>query len=302
MRVLLTGSSGQVGGALLPLLQRNHTVVAPSRRDFDLATPASLAAHLGAIKPDLIINPAAYTAVDRAEDEPALASMINGEAPAAMAKWAAAHSVPIVHFSTDFVFDGTGERSWSEMDSTGPLSAYGLSKLDGEIRVRGAGGPHLIVRTAWVYAALGANFMRTMIRLARESEVLRVVADQYGTPTAASTIARSLTQILEQGAGDLPTLFARADGLVHLTNAGSTSWHGFATAIVDGLKARDVALKASKVIPITTADYPSKAKRPSNSRLDLTRLKSVYKIAPSPWQDALASELDAFVALDVKAT
>jgi dTDP-4-dehydrorhamnose reductase len=300
MRVLLTGATGQVGGTLRPLLEA-HAVIAPNREEFDLSTPISLVDKLEAIKPDIIINPAAYTAVDRAEDEPALALTINRDAPAAMAKWAAAHSVPMVHFSTDFVFDGSGNRAWREGDTTGPLSVYGQSKLAGEAAVQDAGGAHLIIRTAWVYAARGVNFMRTMIRLAKERDTLRVVADQFGTPTSASTIATSLVGILEQGGNDLPAAFARADGLLHLTNAGSTSWHGFASAIVDGLKARGVALKASEVVPITTGDYPAKARRPANSRLDLTRLGEAYQIAPAAWQDELAAQLDAFIAFEAKA-
>jgi dTDP-4-dehydrorhamnose reductase len=302
MRILLTGTAGQVGGALLPLLLKGkHTVIAPEQEDFDLSKPELLASHLEAVKPDLIINPAAYTAVDKAEDETALAFVVNGEAPGELAMWAAARSVPMIHFSTDFVFDGSVNRSWREEDPTGPLSVYGRSKLAGEEAVRGAGGPHLIIRTAWVYGARGANFMRTMIRLARERDTLRVVADQHGTPTSTATIATSLVQILEQGAKDLPASFARADGLVHLTNSGSTNWHGFAVAIVDGLKSRGVPLKAGEVTPITTAEFPSKAKRPANSHLDLTRLKQVYGVIPSPWESSLAAELDAFLALEAAA-
>jgi dTDP-4-dehydrorhamnose reductase len=221
---------------------------------------------------------------------------INAEAPAAIARWAAANNVPLVHFSTDYVFDGGGGRAWREDDPTGPLSAYGRSKLAGEEAVRRAGGPHLVVRTAWVYAAKGTNFMRTMIRLARERETLRVVADQLGTPTSARTIAAALTEIIDQGIADLPAAFARSGGLVHLTNSGSTSWHGFASAIVEGLRGRGVALRVTEVVPIGTADYPTRAVRPANSRLDLTRLQTVYGVSPSAWQEALAQELDVLQA------
>jgi dTDP-4-dehydrorhamnose reductase len=302
MRILLTGTAGQVGGALLPLLLNGkHTVIAPGREGFDLSKPGSLAGNLESVKPDLIINPAAYTAVDKAEDETALALVVNGEAPAEVAKWAAANSVPLIHFSTDFVFDGSTNRAWREEDPTGPLSVYGRSKLAGEEAVRGAGGSHLVVRTAWVYGARGANFMRTMIRLARERDTLRVVADQHGTPTSASNIASSLVHILDQGEKDLPATFTRAGGLVHLTNSGSTNWHGFASAIVDGLKSRGLPLKAAEVMPITSAEYPSKAKRPANSHLDLTRLNEVYGIVPPAWENSLAAELDVFMALEAAA-
>jgi dTDP-4-dehydrorhamnose reductase len=298
MRILLTGTQGQVGGALLPLLQTRGTVIAPNEIEFDLTKLDALAARLEELKPDFIINPAAYTAVDKAEDEIGPATLINAEAPAVIARWAAANKVPLVHFSTDYVYDGSGNRAWREDDPTGPLSVYGRTKLAGEEAIRRAGGPHLVVRTAWVYAAKGANFMRTMIRLARERESLRVVADQWGTPTTARTIAASLTQIIDQGFADLPATFARAGSLVHLTNSGSTSWHGFASAIVEGLRTRGVVLKAAEVVPITTADYPTKAVRPANSRLDLSRLADTYGIAPAPWEDALAVELDTFLAED----
>jgi dTDP-4-dehydrorhamnose reductase len=296
MRILLTGASGQVGSALLPLLRTRGTVLAPTEMDFDLSKPAAVAALLDELKPDFIVNPAAYTAVDKAEDEVDLAMLINAEAPGAIARWAAASNVPLVHFSTDYVFDGSGDRAWREDDLPGPLSVYGRSKLAGEEAVRRSGAPHLVVRTAWVYAAKGANFMRTMVRLARERETLRVVADQLGTPTSARSIAAALIGIIDQGISDLPAAFARGGGVVHLTNSGSTSWHGFASAIVDGLRGRRVALKATEVVAITTADYPTRAVRPANSRLELTRLQTVYGLSPLAWQEALAMELDAFVA------
>ena len=296
MRILLTGASGQVGSALLPLLRTRGTVLAPTEMDFDLSKPAAVAAQLDELKPDFIVNPAAYTAVDKAEDEVDLAMLINAEAPGAIARWAAASNVPLVHFSTDYVFDGSGDRAWREDDLPGPLSVYGRSKLAGEEAVRRSGAPHLVVRTAWVYAAKGANFMRTMVRLARERETLRVVADQLGTPTSARSIAAALIGIIDQGISDLPAAFARGGGVVHLTNSGSTSWHGFASAIVDGLRGRRVALKATEVVAITTADYPTRAVRPANSRLELTRLQTVYGLSPLAWQEALAMELDAFVA------
>jgi dTDP-4-dehydrorhamnose reductase len=173
-RLLLTGTSGQVGGALRPLLQENAELLTPQRAQFDLADPETLADSLDELKPELIINPAAYTAVDRAEDEADLAFRINAEAPAALARWSAQHNVPLIHFSTDYVFDGTGDKPWREDSFTSPLSVYGASKLAGEKAIQETGCSHLIVRTSWVYAAEGKNFLRTIIRLSRERKELRI--------------------------------------------------------------------------------------------------------------------------------
>ncbi|PSO16481.1 dTDP-4-dehydrorhamnose reductase [Bradyrhizobium sp. MOS003] len=295
MRILLTGTAGQVGGALLPLLQGRHDVIAPARAQFDLSKPEALPGKLDEFRPDLIVNPAAYTSVDKAEDEAALAFVVNGKAPAAMAAWAAERGVPMVQFSTDYVFDGKSRGVWREDDPTGPLSVYGASKLAGEAAVRSAGGPHLVIRTAWVYAAQGANFMRTMIRLAKERDTLRVVADQFGAPTTAATIASSFIEILERAEPDLSGSFARANGLLHLTNSGSASWCDFAGAIITGAQSRGILLKTTEVVPIVTAEYPTKAIRPANSLLDLQRLEEVCGIKPPAWQTALADELDAYV-------
>ena len=297
MRILLTGTSGQVGGALLPLLRHSHEVLAPKRAEFDLSDSKALAAALDRLEVDLIINPAAYTAVDRAEDEPELAFRINAEAPAELARWAARHDVPLVHFSTDYVFDGSGETPWREEDRCHPLSSYGRSKWEGEIAIQASGAHQLIIRTSWVYAAQGTNFLRTMNRLARERGELRVVADQFGAPTSASSIAETVTMILARSASaaELAKDFAAADGLVHLANSGSTSWHGFASAIVEGLKARGQPVKASAVHAITTKDFPTKAVRPANSRLDLSRLRQVFGVTTPPWQQALRRELDILV-------
>jgi len=293
MRVLLTGVDGQVGGALLPALGDKAAVVPMTPAELDLACSEAIVPTLDRIAPDLIINPAAYTAVDRAEDERELAYRINGEAPGHIAGWAARHGVPLIHFSTDYVYDGSGERPWREDDVTGPLSVYGASKLAGEDAVRAAKGPHLIIRTSWVYAAKGANFLRTIARLAAERPELRIVADQVGAPTSAQLIADAITMMVTKHASDLAGLFAAANGLVHVVAAGETSWHGFAGAIVEGLRARGTPLKTEAIVPIHTRDYPTKAKRPANSRLDLGRLHRVFGITTPHWRDALAIELDA---------
>jgi dTDP-4-dehydrorhamnose reductase len=292
MRILVTGATGQVGGSLVARLSASATVLAADRSVLDLAEPHTIIGTLDRLAPDIVFNPAAYTAVDKAEDEPELAMRINAEAPGAMARWAAARNVPLVHFSTDYVFDGSGERAWREDDAPQPLSVYGATKLGGENAIRNAGGTFLIVRTSWVYAAEGKNFLRTIAQLARERSELRIVADQIGAPTSAALIGDAVAGMLSEGLESLRERCAHAGGLVHLAASGETSWYGFACAIVDGLKARGVALTAERIVPIASADYPTKARRPRNSRLDLSRLQSIFGIAPPPWQNALSPELD----------
>ncbi|UQR66599.1 dTDP-4-dehydrorhamnose reductase [Bradyrhizobium sp. C-145] len=301
MRILLTGTGGQVGGALQPLLARLGTIIAPNLNEFDLSKPDRLVGALDTFQPDLIINPAAYTAVDRAEDERELAFRINAAGPEVIAKWAAKRRVPLVHFSTDYVFDGSGKAPWREDSPTGPLSVYGASKLAGDTAICAAGGPHLIARTSWVYAAKGANFLRTIARHAAERKELRIVADQIGAPTTARTIANAIADIVLPNLSNLNELFARKGGVVNLVCTGETSWHGFASAIVAGLRSRGLRLEVESVIPIATADFPTKAIRPGNSRLDLSRLKKQFGVTTPNWQDALSVELDDFVALQEKA-
>jgi len=296
MKILLTGAGGQVGGALRRLLQDRANIVAPTRETFDLSQPAGLAEKLDSIGPDLIINPAAYTAVDRAEDERETAFRVNAESPGVMAQWAARRRVPLVHFSTDYVFDGSGERPWREDSAPRPLSVYGESKLAGDRAIAGAGGPHLIARTSWVYAATGANFLKTIVRLAGEREELRIVADQIGAPTTAGAIARAMVEMLQSADGDVAAMFERRGGVVNLVCAGETSWHGFATAIVSGLKARGAQFAVKQIVPIASSEFPVKAKRPFNSRLDLTRLRERFDIVMPTWQQALDLELDALKA------
>jgi len=292
MRILVTGVTGQVGGALLKLLGPLPCVVAAGRDELDLAQPDQITSVLDRIAPDLIVNPAAYTAVDRAEEERDLALRVNAEAPGLIARWAAARSVPLIHFSTDYVFDGQGSRPWQEDDRPNPLSVYGASKLAGEQAIRSAGGPHLIIRTSWVYAANGSNFLRTIARLGKERRELRVVADQFGAPTSARLIADAVVSIVWQSPGTVAECFAAVGGLLNIAAAGETSWYGFAVAIVEGLKARGVRLAVENIVPISTADYPTKARRPVHSRFDLTRLRETFGIGTSKWQDGLTIELD----------
>jgi dTDP-4-dehydrorhamnose reductase len=292
MRILVTGTTGQIGSALLSPIASLGKVLPVVRRDLDLGLGESIEPTLDRLNPDLIINPAAYTAVDRAEDEPGLAHAINAVAPGVIARWAATRRVPFVHFSTDYVFDGSREGPWREQDPTLPLSVYGVSKLEGEKLIRSANGAHLIVRTSWVYAARGQNFLGTIARLAAERDELRIVDDQVGAPTSARSIAEAITRLLANGRSDLPRYLATAGGIVHLAAAGETSWHGFASEIVKGLRARGIAVKARSILPIATKDYPTRAVRPRNSRLALDHLAHSFGIIMSDWKVGLKRELD----------
>ena len=296
MRILVTGASGQVGGALVPRLKGLGRVIASNADTLDFATPDAIAAALDRFAPDLIVNPAAYTAVDQAEEERDLAMAVNAQAPAAIARWAAAHAVPLIHFSTDYVYSGEGERPWREDDAAQPLSVYGASKLAGDRAILSGGGTPLILRTSWVYAARGENFLRTMARLARERAELRIVADQIGAPTSAALLADAVTDIVAAGLDALRVRAFAARGLAHLAAAGETSWHGFACAIIEGLRARGVKLAVERTFPIRTEEYPTRAKRPHNSRLDMSRVRDVFGLTPMTWPAALAPELDALAA------
>jgi dTDP-4-dehydrorhamnose reductase len=267
-------------------------VLAPTAGDFDLSRPHELSARLDHFMPDLIVNPAAYTAVDRAEDEPELAFRINSEAPAAISQWAARARVPLIHFSTDYVFDGSGSEPRREDSATGPLSIYGASKLGGDTAIAASGAPYLIVRTSWVYAANGTNFLRTIARLAKERKELRIVADQFGAPTSAKTIADVVANIIPRDRAEMDTLFEERKGVVNVVCSGETSWYGFATAIVNGLKARGLGLEVESITPIRTDEFPVKAKRPANSRLSPERLRREFGMDTPTWQDALERELD----------
>jgi dTDP-4-dehydrorhamnose reductase len=292
MRILVTGGSGQVGSALAPRLGPIGTVLAPNRGVLDLTELESLPGRLDQLAPDLIVNPAAYTAVDKAEDEPELAMAVNGKAPGVIARWAAARRVPLIHFSTDYVFDGTGERPWREEDRPQPLSVYGATKLAGENEIRSAGGISLIVRTSWVYASAGSNFLRTISRLARDRKELRIVSDQIGAPTSAALLADALGRVVAGGIDNVHRCCEDGQGLAHLAASGETSWHGFACAIIEGLRARGCPLAVESVMAIRTEDYPTKATRPLNSRLDLGRWRMLTGETPPHWRDALAPVLD----------
>lgn len=295
MRILITGVTGQVGAALVPRLSPFGTVISADRTLIDMTRPGEIAGRLDELAPDVIVNPAAYTAVDKAEDDRDAAFLVNATAPGAVARWAADKRVPLIHFSTDYVFDGSGTTPWKETDSPSPLSVYGASKLAGETAIREAGGPHLIARTSWVYAPVGANFFRTIMRLANEREELRIVADQFGAPTSAAIIADAIAAMFSDARG-ISEIVARSGGLVHLTASDSTSWHLFASAIIEGLRAKVVPLKTTQIVPIATSDYPVKARRPLNSRLDLTRLSRDLGISTPHWSQGLKAAIDEVTA------
>lgn len=289
MTILLLGANGQLGQELRRALAPLGTIVATTRSgalpdgsacevaDFD--QPASLAALLDRFRPTVVVNAAAYTAVDRAEDDREAAFRANAEAPGVLAHWCAQAGVPLVHYSTDYVFDGQGTRPYREDDATAPLGVYGASKLAGEQAIRAAGGRHLIFRTAWVYASHSANFLRTMLRVGAERDVLRVVADQIGTPTPAALIADVTAQALQHDGA--------LSGTWHLTAKGETSWHGFAEAIFADAVATGVLPRAPNVEAITTAEYPTPAKRPAYSHLDVAKLEQDFGVVLPRWQDGL---------------
>jgi dTDP-4-dehydrorhamnose reductase len=295
MRILVTGVTGQLGGALQTRLKGLGTIIGVDRTALDLSRPEIVAAVLEEMKPNILVNPAAYTAVDKAEDEPALAMQVNSDSPGAMARWAANNDVPFIHFSTDYVFNGAGDRLWREGDEAQPLSQYGASKLAGEIQIRAAGGCFLIFRTSWLYAAKGSNFLRTIARLACKQTELKVVADQIGAPTSAALVADAVARILAGGQTELRAKVAAANGLVHLSASGEASWYLFATEIVEGLRSRGVRLAVERVVPIRSDQYPTRARRPLNSRFDLGRLKETFGITTPHWREALAAELDELV-------
>lgn len=289
MTVLVFGGNGQVGQELLRALAPLGKVIATTRSGqlpdgsacemADFGQPDSLPTLLDRLQPSVVVNAAAYTAVDRAEQEVDAAFAANAQAPGVIARWCAAHGVPLVHYSTDYVFDGQGRAPYREDEPTAPLGVYGTSKRDGEDAVRLAGGRHLIFRTAWVYASHGANFLRTMLRVGSEREQLRVVADQIGTPTPAALIADVTAQAL-QHPGHL-------SGTWHLTASGQTSWHGFAEAIFAEALAAGVLAKVPAVEAIPSSEYPTPAKRPAWSVLDNRKLQQDFNIVLPAWQDGL---------------
>jgi dTDP-4-dehydrorhamnose reductase len=297
MRVLVVGRYGQIGtelGLRLPRAGHDHVALEPP--ELDLTSAASIAAALREVQPEAVINAAAYTAVDKAEDDTALAMAVNGDGPGLLGEATAALGIPVVHYSTDYVFAGDKPEPYHEGDEPAPVGAYGRSKLEGERRLLAANPRSVVLRTAWVCSAHGGNFVKTMLRLGRERPELGVVADQHGAPTFADDLADAAIALL-------PRLTAEqagspAFGVFHLTGTPFTTWHGFAAAIFAGAAQRGQPAPVLKAI--TTADYPTKARRPANSRLDCSRLAAVHGIAAQDWRQGLDRCLDAL--LDQKET
>ena len=285
--ILLLGRQGQLGWELTRTLAPLAPVLGLARGDLDLADADAIRTTVRAVRPRLIVNAAAYTQVDNAETETELAMAINADAPAVLADEAKRAGAALVHYSTDYVFDGAAGRPWRETDPTRPLNAYGTSKLAGEKAIAASGVRHLIFRTAWVYADRGRNFLKTMQRLARERDELRVVADQRGAPTWARLIAEATALVLaatRRGDGGWDALADRG-GLYHLTAAGETTWCGFAEAIVAAMAPADGA--RARVVGIPTSDYPMPATRPAYSVLDCGRLAHAFGIRLPDWRDSL---------------
>lgn len=294
MKLLLLGGNGQVGRELRRSLAPLGDVVVGTRdgegadERADFAAPASLEELIARVGPDVVVNAAAYTAVDRAETDADAAFRINAEAPAALARACAAGGALLVHYSTDYVFDGRGDRPYREDDATAPLGVYGASKLAGEQAIHASGARHAILRTAWVYAPHGNNFLLTMLRLGAGRDELRVVADQVGAPTSAAWIADATAAILRHG--------VQASGIWHLVADGQTSWHGFAQAIFDEAHAAGLLARVPQVQPIATSDYPTAATRPAYSVLDTSRLRADFRIQPPHWRDGLSAVIARLAA------
>lgn len=287
-KILLTGRTGQVGHELERSLQGLGQIIALDRDKFDLSNLVQVRNVIRDLKPDVIVNPAAYTGVDKAETEPELAMLVNAEAPAMMAAEAKKLGAAMIHYSTDYVFDGKKITPYVETDPTSPINVYGMTKLKGEQAIQEAGIPHLILRTSWVYGTRGKNFLATIMRLSQERDELRIVVDQFGAPTWSRTIADTTARIValldcnKGSAIQASQAWQELSGIYHLTGQGRTSWHGFASAIIENA----LMVRKPNVVPITTQEFPLPAPRPSNSSLDCGRLKIRFGGLPQ-WEDAL---------------
>jgi dTDP-4-dehydrorhamnose reductase len=303
-RILIIGATGQIGHELVAALAPLGEIVAPTRYELDLSEPLSIRDGLSAVRPGLVVNAAAYTAVDRAESAAAECARINADAPAFLAAECKRRNVALIHFSTDYVFDGSSKRPYVETDATAPLNVYGRTKRAGEEGVAAAEGASLIFRTSWIYGVRGSNFARTMLRLAHEKQTLDVVNDQAGSPTSAISVARGVASVLQ-------SIRANADenwfsaiqpvaGIYHMTAAGATTWYEFAVSVLlDDPRADDQTCR--KVTPIRTADYPTPARRPLYSVLDNSKLMSQFGVRLPSWQDGWREVADQLRVSAVRA-
>jgi dTDP-4-dehydrorhamnose reductase len=284
-RILLTGITGQVGQELQQTLASLGEVVSVGRDRVDFSQPEAVQQLMETVKPTSVVNAAAYTAVDKAESEPDLAQLVNAASPGVLAKAASRINAGLIHISTDYVFDGTQSSPYLETDATNPLGVYGATKLAGEAAVRAECDRHFIIRTAWVYGAKGkGNFVKTMLRLGAEREELRVVTDQIGAPTWSKDLAGAIAQLI-------PQLSADTTGTYHYTNSGVCSWYDFAIAIFEEAQQLGFPLKIQRVIPITTPEYPTPAKRPAFSVLSLKKISTLLGTHPPYWRQSLRSML-----------
>lgn len=292
--ILITGGTGQVGGQLVKLLAPSGRVIAPGRAELDLTNIDAVRRILRAERPSWIVNAAAYTAVDKAEGEPGLAYAINADAVRTLGEEAQQIGAAVIHFSTDYVFDGTSSVPYTEMDVPAPTSVYGASKLAGEQALAGSGAAHIIFRTSWVYGAQGNNFLLTILKLAREKETLRVVADQHGAPTWSRDLAEMTAHVIrhcEEATSDKsrqpPTALARWGGIYHAAGSGETTWHEFAQEAIRLQQRHEPAKKFAEVVAISTAEYPTLARRPKNSRLNCSKLQENFGWRMMDWRESL---------------
>jgi dTDP-4-dehydrorhamnose reductase len=309
MNILLLGANGQLGrsfledgglatrGALISATRDGRRFDGGQAEVADFSQPQMLGALLDRHCPAVIVNTAAYTAVDRAESEEALATCINGEAVGVLGEWAAKHGALVVHYSTDYVFNGQANEPYAPDAPTEPLGAYGQSKLAGELALRKSGASHLLLRTSWVYAAYGQNFLRTMLRLAAERDELRVVADQQGSPTDTQLIVRATLAALDTWLPADTVHREELSGTYHLVASGHTSWHGFATAIMQEAKARGLLSRMPRVVPITTDQFPTPAKRPAWSVLDNTGFQRQFSYSLPDWRQGLRHVIETLYGL-----
>lgn len=284
MKILVTGKNGQVGYRLMEALAPIGEVVGVDVKECDLTQSAAIDDLLARVRPDMIVNPAAFTAVDKAESEPTIAHAVNVQAPKIFARYAARHNIPIIHFSTDYVFDGTKAEPYTEEDKANPKSVYGKTKWMGEEAVRQLAAKHIIIRTSWVFGTHGVNFLKTMLKLAKERDKLSVVADQFGAPTSARMLAEVVAQMVKelQEPGSY-----RKYGTYHVAANGETSWHGFAQAIVERANKLGIETKitAKDIKAITTKEYPVPAPRPASSRLDTRKVRETFSARLTKWED-----------------
>jgi len=292
MKILLIGINGQLGNQLQPLLTKIGEVTAVGRENLDLADRNAISQLIDQLKPELIINAAAYTAVDKSENEPELAHAVNSIAPGIMAKEAKNLGATLIHISTDYVFDGSQSTPYIETDSTNPLGTYGKTKLAGEKAIRETEANHIIIRTAWVYGAYGkGNFVKTMLRFGKDREELRVVYDQVGCPTWTGDLAEAIAQII-------PHLNSETYGIYHYTNSGAISWYDFAMTIFEEAKQLGFPLEVKRVVPITTAEYPTPAKRPAFSVLNSGKISKVLGKHSPYWRDSLRQMLKQLATIN----